>query len=119
MTRNEELEPVHRGEDGELVGYLSTERRDGARCVVAHALFGSALRTFPDREEAAAWLRRRGLPVLAERWWYRPADGSDERPTDLVEARLGAVTVRFGYDPDDIATLTGAELDRLTPARLG
>ena len=119
MTRIEDLEPVHREEDGELVGYLSTERRDGARCVVAYALFGSALRSFPDREEAAAWLRRRGLPVLAEHWRYRPADGSDERPTHLVEARLGAVTVRFGYDPESTVTLTGAELERLTPARLG
>ncbi|MGY1688655.1 hypothetical protein [Geodermatophilus sp. SYSU D01105] len=119
MTRTEELEPVHREVDGELVGYLSTVRRDDARCVVAHALFGSALRAFPDREEAAAWLRHRGLPVLAERWWYRPPDGSDERPTELVEARLGAVTVRFGYDPQDTVTLTGAELDRLAPARLG
>ena len=48
-------------------------------------------------------------------WRLQPADGTAERPTWLVEARPGAVTVRFGYDPHDTATLTGADLDRLRP----
>jgi len=114
MTRTEELEPVHREEDGELVGYLTAERRDGADVWVARAIFGSELRTFPRREPAAAFLRRCGLPLLAERWWYRPAEDAEWRPTSLVEARLGRVSVRFGLDPGATATLTGAELDRLT-----
>ncbi len=113
MTRTEELEPVHRREDGELVGYLTAERRDGADVCVARSLFGSPLRAFPARDQGAAFLRHRGLPLLAERWWYRPADGSPERPTTLVEARLGEVTVRFGYDPE-VVTLAGADLDRLS-----
>jgi hypothetical protein len=115
VTRTEERTPVHRAEDGELVGWLSTERRGDGDVVVARALFGAALRVLPDRPAAEAFLRRCGLPLLAERWWYRPADGTAERPTWLVEARPGAVTVRFGYDPHDTATLTGDDLDRLRP----
>ncbi len=115
VTRTEDRTAVHRAEDGELVGWLSTERRGDADVVVARALFGTALRVLPDRQAAEAFLRRCGLPLLAERWWYRPADGTPERPTWLVEARPGAVTVRFGYDPQDTATLTGADLDRLRP----
>ena len=115
MTRIEDLTPVHRAEDGELVGWLSTERRGDADVVVARAVFGPALRVLPDRPAAESFLRRCGLPLLAERWWYRPADGTAERPTWLVEALPGAVTVRFGYDPRDTATLPGAELDRLVP----
>jgi hypothetical protein len=118
MTPTEELEPVHRREDGELVGYLTAVRRADADACVAHSLFGAPMQEFPDREQAAAFLRRRGLPLLSERWWYRPADGSPERPATLVEARLGEVTVRFGYDPEAV-TLTGAELARLTLTRPG
>ena len=115
VTTIQDLTPVHRAEDGELVGWLSTERRGDADVVVARTLFGSALRELPDRPAAESFLRRCGLPLLAERWVYRPADGTAERPAWLVEARPGAVTVRFGYDPHDTATLTGADLDRLRP----
>ncbi|MGY1661441.1 hypothetical protein ACI78Q_09515 [Geodermatophilus sp. SYSU D00705] len=118
MTPIEELEPVHRREDGELVGHLTTARREDGDACVAHSLFGAPLQEFADREQAAEFLRRRGLPLLAERWWYRPADGSPERPVTLVEARLGEVTVRFGYDRESV-TLSGAELARLTVTRPG
>ena len=115
VTRIEDLSPVHRAEDGELVGWLSTERRGDADVVVARTLFGTALRALPDRPAAESFLRRCGLPLLAERWLYRPADGTAERSAWLVEARPGAVVVRFGYDPYDTATLTGPDLDRLRP----
>jgi hypothetical protein len=114
MTRTEELEPVHRREDGELVGYLTAERRHGADVWVARALFGSELRAFPEREPAAAFLRRCGLSLLAGRWVYRPTDGGPDRPAALVEARLGEVSVRFGYDPA-VTVLAGTGLDRLVP----
>jgi hypothetical protein len=108
-----ELERVVREEDGELVGHVGLERRGDADVWVARAVFGSVLRVFPHREEAVAFLRRSGLPLLAERWWYRPSDDAEWRPTVLVEARPGAVTVRFGLDPYDTATLTGEALARL------
>ena len=108
-----ELERVLREEDGELVGHVDVERRGGADVWVAHAVFGSVLRAFPDRAEAVAFLRRSGLPLLAERWWYRPSDEAEWRPTVLVEARPGAVSVRFGADPYDTVTLTGEALGRL------
>jgi hypothetical protein len=108
-----ELERVVREEDGELVGHVGVERRGGADVWVAHAVFGSVLRAFPDRAEAVAFLRRSGLPLLAERWWYRPSEDAEWRPTVLVEARPGAVTVRFGLDPYDTVTLTGEALGRL------
>ena len=108
-----ELERVLREEDGELVGHVGVERRGRADAWVAHAVFGSVLRAFPDRAEAVAFLRRSGLPLLAERWWYRPSDDAEWRPTVLVEARPGAVTVRFGADPYDTVTLTGEALGRL------
>jgi len=107
------LEPVHRPEDGELVGHLTAAPCDGGWR--AHAVPGTPLRTFPTREEALSFLRSRGLALLAERWEYHPADGGEPRTAWLVEARPGAVVVRFGYDPASV-TLTGAELERLTPA---
>lgn len=114
-----ELERVVREEDGELVGHVGVERREGADVWVARAVFGSVLRTCPDREDAVAFLRRSGLSLLAERWWYRPSDDAEWRPTVLVEARPGAVTVRFGSDPYDTATLSGEALDRLVLIRTG
>jgi hypothetical protein len=112
MTTPPALEPVHRREDGELVGHLTADRDGGW---VAHAVPGTPLRPFPTREEAVSHLRTRGLALLAERWVYRPDDGGEPRTTWLVEARPGAVVVRFGYDPTPVA-LTGADLDRLAPA---
>ena len=112
MTVPPVLEPVHRPEDGELVGHLTTAAdRDGW---TAHAVFGAPLRTLPTREEAVSFLRTRGLALLADRWTYTPADG-EPRTAWLVEARPGAVVVRFGYDPASVP-LTGPELERLTPA---
>ena len=114
VTRIEEPEPVHREEDGELVGHLTVRRRDGADVWVARALFGSPLREFPDREAALAFLRRSGLPLLAERWWYRPAGDAEAWLTFLVEARPDSVRVRFGHDPEATAILSGEDLDRLS-----
>ena len=107
------LEPVHRPEDGELVGHLARACDDRW---VAHAVFGAPLWAFTGRAEAEAFLRSRGLALLAERWEYRPAGGGEPRTTWLVEARPGAVVVRFGHDPASVP-LGGADLDRLTPAR--
>ena len=105
------LEPVHRPEDGELVRHLAAAAdRDGW---TAHAVFGAPLRTQPTRAEAADFLRARGLALLAERWLYRPAGGGEPRTAWLVEARPGAVVVRFGYDPASVP-LSGADLERLT-----
>lgn len=117
------LEEVHRESDGELVGYVSHEVRDGASIWVARTLFGGELRTFAEREHVARYLRAHGLPLLAEKWWYRPEETDSWLLTFLIEARLGAVQVRFGYDPDpaNVAVLRGAQLDRLSlripPAR--
>ncbi|MGY1607964.1 hypothetical protein [Geodermatophilus sp. SYSU D00700] len=113
MTTAPVLEPVHRPEDGELVGHLAAAPCDGGW--TAHAVPGTPLRAFATREEAVSFLRARGLALLAERWEYRPADGGEPRTAWLVEARPGAVVVRFGYDPASV-TLTGADLERLTPA---
>ena len=113
MTTPRALEPVHRPEDGELVGHLTAAAgRDGW---VAHAVPGTPLRTLPTRADAVAFLRSRGLALLAERWEYHPADGGEPCTAWLVEARPGTVVVRFGYDPASV-TLTGADLARLTPA---
>ena len=114
VTRTEERTPVHRAEDGELVGWLSTERRGDGDVVVARALFGAALRVLPDRPAAEAFLRRCGLPLLAERWWYRPAGDAEAWLTFLVEARPDSVRVRFGHDPEATAILSGEDLDRLS-----
>ncbi|MEX5718788.1 hypothetical protein [Geodermatophilus maliterrae] len=114
MTASPVLEPVHRPEDGELVGHLAVADRDAGW--VAHAVPGTPLRAFPTREEAVSFLRTRGLALLAERWEYRPADGGEPRTAWLVEARPGAVVVRFGYDTTSVP-LSGDELHRLVPAR--
>ncbi|MGY1745106.1 hypothetical protein [Blastococcus sp. SYSU D00695] len=105
--------PVHRPEDGELVGQLSAGRRDGADVWVAQTLFGTELGTFPDPDQAAAFLHARGLALLADRWWWSsPAEGWV--PVTLVEARPNAVTIRPGPDPaTPLVTLTGAGLAAL------
>lgn len=107
--------PVYRPADGELVGRLSAERRDGADAWVARTLFGTELRVFGNRGTATAFLHDRGLAVLAERWWWSsPADGWV--PVDLVEARPEAVTVRAWMDPAaPRVTLRGADLAGLAP----
>ena len=112
MTPPPVLEPVHRPEDGELVGHLAVAGDDAGW--TAHAVFGTPLRAFPTRGEAVAFLRARGLALLADRWTYTPETG-EPRTAWLVEARPGAVVVRFGYDPASVP-LEGAELARLTPA---
>ncbi|MGY1686420.1 hypothetical protein ACI8AK_12595 [Geodermatophilus sp. SYSU D00867] len=112
MTTTPGLEPVHRPEDGELVGHLTAD--DGRDGWTAHAVPGMPLRRFPTREQAVAFLRERGLALLADRWTYTPETG-EPRTAWLVEARPGAVVVRFGYDPASVP-LAGADLRRLTPA---
>ncbi|SEP04370.1 hypothetical protein [Trujillonella endophytica] len=106
--------PVHRPHDGELVGRLSAERRDGADVWVAHTLFGVELATFGGREEAAGFLHARGLAVLAERWWWTsPEEG--RVPVTLVEARPDAVTFRLELDPaSPLRTVSGAALASLS-----
>ena len=104
------LEPVHRPEDGELVGHLAVADDAGW---TAHAVPGIALQDFPTREAAVAFLRERGLALLADRWTYTPETG-EPQVAWLVEARPGEVVVRFGYDPAPVP-LAGAELARLTP----
>jgi len=115
MSREVTLEEIRRESDGELVGYLSHEDRDDAPTWVARALFGGELSTFTSRERAAEYLRAHGLPVLAEKWWYWSDETDRWLLTFLIEARLDAVRVRFGYDPDPakVTVLRGAQLDRL------
>ena len=113
MRNQPVLEPVHRPEDGELVGHLAVTGDDAGW--MAHAVPGTPLRAFPTREEAESFLHARGLALLAERWEYRPADGGEPRTAWLVEARPGAVVVRFGYDTASVP-LSGPDLERLTPA---
>ena len=43
MSHPSGLEPIHRDSDGELVGYLSCECRDGGPVWIARALFGGEL----------------------------------------------------------------------------
>ena len=107
---------VHRAEDGELVGYLSRAENRGAPGWTARTIFGGALQTFADRESAARHLTAHGLAVLAAKWWYWSVPDNRWILTFLVEARLGAVTVRFGYDPASSVTLRGDDLDRLALA---
>ena len=109
------LQPVHRVEDGELVGYLTAEAGQTGPEWVARTLFGGALRRFDDPGDAESCLQADGLRLLNEKWWY-PADGTgDYLLTFLIEARVGEVRVRFGYDPaEPEVTLTGEQLHRLT-----
>lgn len=106
--------PVHRPEDGELVGRVSAERRDDGDVWVARTLFGTELAVFADREAATAFLRARGLALLAGRWWWAsPEEGWV--PVVLVEARPDAVTVRPEFDPAaPRVTVTGAGLTALS-----
>lgn len=106
--------PVHRPEDGELVGRVSPERRDGADVWVARTSFGTELAAFGDRDAATAFLHARGLALLADRWWWSsPAEGWV--PVALVEVRPDAVTLRAELDPAaPPVTVTGAGLAALS-----
>ncbi len=109
------LQPVHRVDDDELVGYLSAEPGETGPQWVARTLFGSALRSFDHRADAERFLQVDGLRLLNEKWWYPADETGDYQLTFLIEARLGQVRVRFGYDTTDPeVTLTGAQLDLLT-----
>ena len=114
------LEAVHRDEDGEVVGYLSFETRDHVQVWVARSIFGGELKGFAERADAARFLGTYGLSILAEKWRYWSESEQRWLLTHLVEARLGSVQVRFGYDPSakGSSTLAGAELANLKPTRL-
>lgn len=108
MTTSAPPLPVHRPDDGELVGHLTAEPRDGADVWVARTVFGAELAVFGDRGEATAFLHARGLALLAERWWWRFPEGG-WRPVTLVEAWPGGVTFRPGLDPaTPLVTVSGA-----------
>ena len=63
-----EWDDVHRPDDGELVGHLATA---GGDLVVPRSLTGAPLGPPQSRAAATDLLLRRGLAVLADRWWCR------------------------------------------------
>jgi len=74
------------------------------------------LQSFADRESAARHLTAHVLAVLAVKWWYWSVPDNRWLLTFPIEARLGAVTVRFGYVPTSSVTLRGDDLDKLALA---
>ena len=87
---------VHRPDDDELVGHLAPA---GGDLVVPTSLLGTPLGPPQPREQAGEVLLRRGLAVLADRWWCRlpsplprgltdaarPGSGWSWQPVALVE----------------------------------
>lgn len=109
--------PLHRDEDGELLGYLVTEDAD----TVPLTLFGFPLAPPSDLDGAEAVLRGRGLAVLADPWWLAEPDGTGFR-VQILSATPDAVLVAragFGFVSHDgerwrVAVPAG---DRLRPYR--
>ena len=63
MRNQPVLEPVHRPEDGELVGHLAVTGDDAGW--MAHAVPWTTLRDFPTREEAESLLHAIGQVLIA------------------------------------------------------
>ena len=89
--------PVHRPDDGELIGYVEA-------CDAGHrarTLFGSPVGEATTREDAEETLLGMGLRYLADKWLLA-VDGQDEPVmVEIVEAAPDRVTVQsveFGAD---------------------
>jgi hypothetical protein len=115
-----EWEPYHR-EDGELVGYLVVvdETRVTPVNLVGHPI-GEAM----DRFAAEQLLEDAGLSYLAEPWWLRHDDGTEQRvviieiDADHVVLADAAFALVMGRPRDmvgDQITLS-VPTDRLRPA---
>ena len=105
---------MHRPEDDELVGYLVPDA-DGCTPVT---LFGHPLSGPTTRDEAEALLLRRGLPVLADPWWF---DGDEGYRVQIMSADPESVVVAradFGFvPPDGERHRLTVPTDRLRPLR--
>ena len=115
-----EWEPYHR-EDGELVGYLVAHDETS---VVPVNLVGHHLGDPMDRYSAEQLLEEAGLSYLAEPWWLRHDDGTEQKVV-IIEIDADQVVVAnadfalvVGRPQDmigDRITLT-VPTDRLRPA---
>jgi hypothetical protein len=111
--------PVHREDDGELIGYVEPTA-DGHQ---ARTLFGYPLGAPTSDDEAETTLRTLGLGYLANRWLLTLADRADPVAVEIVEVtpdRLTAKNVDIGYEADFGARFTlpvPAAAAALTPER--
>ncbi len=99
--------PVHRPDDGELVGYLlpaggrtdgDDERGDGEPQWVPATVFGHPVGPAGDEADARELLHTTGIAVLAERWVLLRGEGVDEpTPVEIASVRPGRVVVQTPY----------------------
>lgn len=80
--------PYHRPDDDELLGYLVVDDHGTTPLTI----FGHPLSAPGDHDAAVELLRRRGLAVLAEPWWFTEEDGSGF-PVQIMSAYPDRVTV--------------------------
>ena len=80
--------PYRRPEDDELLGYLVVSEQGTTPLTV----FGHPLAGPGSHEAAVELLRRRGLAVLAEPWWFTAEDGTGF-PVQIMSAYPDRVTV--------------------------
>lgn len=87
------MDEVRRRDDGELCGFV--QQRGGQW----HALvvFGAAIGTHDDRDDAERQVLNDGLAALADRWLLRRRGGVDDEVVCIVEANALGVTLARGY----------------------
>lgn len=102
--------PYHRPDDDELIGYLVVSEQGTTPLTV----FGYPLSPAGDHDAAVELLRRRGLAVLADPWWYTEQDGSGFR-VQIMSAYPDSVTVARA----DYGFVSPAAERRLLPVPVG
>ncbi|MDZ7913464.1 MAG: hypothetical protein U5O16_16765 [Rhodococcus sp. (in: high G+C Gram-positive bacteria)] len=83
-------EPVHRDDDGELIGLL---KGNAAGLFSPCTLFGYPLTEATAHETATEYLTNYGLSYLAQSWEFR--DGDQWLTAQIIEATPSAVIVRL------------------------
>jgi hypothetical protein len=87
------MEPVHRGEDGELCGFI--ECCEGVW--VARTAFGAPLASCASEGEACEVVLREGLASLAERWTLMDRVRGVDEVVCIQEVSASGVRVALGY----------------------
>jgi hypothetical protein len=107
MGNTAQKTPIHREDDGELLGFVVQDSSSWQ----AQTIFGYLIERTTNKVAAEAVVRERGLAFLMGVWHYLDKDDDDWHACVLKEAYEHQVTVlrttAMGYqDPDDYKIVT-------------
>jgi hypothetical protein len=102
MTEHSLAEPIHRQDDGELLGFVTNTKNAWS----ARTIFGYEFAVTESRDDAIRQVKEKGLSFLMGVWQFYDKHSKEWRPCIIKEARPDQVTIirtnMFGLeDPDE------------------